>query len=94
MVVLESGTLVAFGLGENGRLGLGDELKRTTPTVVQELCEEMLDDEIVREAVKVKAVACGGRHTLVLSRDRQVYTFGMYPAFARLLCLWASIVVS
>ena len=93
MVVLESGMLVAFGSGENGRLGLGDELKRTTPTVVHGLRAEILDDEIVRDAVKVKAVACGGRHTLVLSRDRQVYTFGMCPAFARPLFLCVRVVV-
>ncbi|MBE36334.1 MAG: hypothetical protein CMI16_12400 [Opitutaceae bacterium] len=66
-IVTEAGDLFMCGAGENGRLGLGDKDNRTTPTLVARA-------EFDGEAVLM--VACGERHTAVLTEGGVVYTFG------------------
>ena len=66
-IVTEPGDLLMCGCGRRGRLGLGDEEDRTTPTPV---ARAMFDDEAVL------MVACGLAHTAVATEGGGVYTFG------------------
>jgi alpha-tubulin suppressor-like RCC1 family protein len=51
--------------GEYGKLGLGDEEKHTSPVLVEEL-----------QGKGVRAVACGGFHSVALSDTGSVYCWG------------------
>ena len=53
------------GRGEDGQLGLGDTADQDEPTYVDAL-----------RGVGVKEIACGSGHTVVLSTDGEVYTWG------------------
>ena len=66
-IVTEAGDLLMCGLGQDGRLGLGDEDGRTTPTLV---ARAVFDGEAVL------MVACGFAHTAVATEGGGVYTFG------------------
>ena len=66
-IVTEAGDLLMFGLGVDGRLGLGDEDGRTTPT---RLARAVFDGEAVL------MVACGEEHTAAVTEGGGVYTFG------------------
>ena len=66
-IVTEDGDLLMCGNGQWGLLGLGDEHKRTTPTLVG---RAMFDGEAVL------MVACGRDHTAVVTEGGGVYTFG------------------
>ena len=63
----EAGDLLMCGDGRHGRLGLGDEDERTTPTLV---ARAVFDGEAVL------MVACGHDHTAVATEGGGVYTFG------------------
>ena len=65
-IVTEAGDLLMCGKGEYGRLGLGDEDDRTTPTLV---ARAVFDGEAVL------MVACGARHTAAVTEEDGVYTF-------------------
>uniref|UniRef100_A0A7M5XE24 RCC1-like domain-containing protein n=1 Tax=Clytia hemisphaerica TaxID=252671 RepID=A0A7M5XE24_9CNID len=65
-VFTKSGKVLAFGQGDVGQLGLGDEvLERKRPALVKEV-----DD------IKFIQSVCGGMHTVILTEDGEVYTFG------------------
>ena len=66
-IVTEAGDLLMCGCGEDGQLGLGDKNNRTTPTLVE---RAVFDDE------SVLMVACGTKHTAVVTEGGGVYTFG------------------
>ena len=66
-IVTEVGDLFMCGWGEYGRLGLGDEEDRTTPTLV---ARAVFDGEAVL------MVACGGEHTAAVTEGGGVYAFG------------------
>ena len=57
--------IASWGQGEAGCLGLGDTDDRESPTVI-DICAQL---DIVQ-------IACGLRHTVLLTRDQSVYTFG------------------
>lgn len=63
MAVTTSGALYAWGEGNQGELGIGEEMEATTPTVI-----------VRREggSWKAVAVACGGQHTLGLFKKKSV----------------------
>jgi hypothetical protein len=63
--VTEDGSTYTWGNGACGRLGHGDETDQSAPKAVDGLV-----------GIKAKEVACGGSHTLVLSEDGRVYSFG------------------
>uniref|UniRef100_K3W6X4 RCC1-like domain-containing protein n=1 Tax=Globisporangium ultimum (strain ATCC 200006 / CBS 805.95 / DAOM BR144) TaxID=431595 RepID=K3W6X4_GLOUD len=65
VVVTKSGDCYSFGRGEYGRLGLGDTRSRYKPQKV-----EALKDKVVVQA------ACGGSHTLFLTKDGVAYSSG------------------
>lgn len=58
VALLQDGTAKAWGLNANGQLGVGDKKNRDVPTVVPNI-----------PGGGVKAIACGGFHTLVLTRS-------------------------
>lgn len=66
-IVTDAGELFMCGDGEYGRLGLGDEEDRTTPTLVPK--ENFGGDAVLM-------VACGMFHTVVVTMRGAVYTFG------------------
>jgi len=63
LVLTEDGEVYAFGSNEGGQLGLGDDVDRNTPTLIQGL-------------ENVVAVAAGGLHSLALTAKGEVYAFG------------------
>ena len=66
-VVTDAGDLLMFGYGKNGRLGLGDEVRQTTPKLVKRA--------LFADAAMLM-VACGANHTAALTECGGVYTFG------------------
>jgi alpha-tubulin suppressor-like RCC1 family protein len=65
--VTSSGELFTWGWGENGRLGLGDDSKRQSPTLVEALKDDL---------VFVTDVAFGSAHSCILSDQGDVYCWG------------------
>ena len=66
-IVTDAGDLLMCGWGESGKLGLGDEADRTTPTMV---------DRALFGHDAVLMVACGERHTAALTEGGVVFTCG------------------
>jgi alpha-tubulin suppressor-like RCC1 family protein len=66
LFLLSSGVVMAWGNGGNGRLGLGDTLDRMEVTMVTGL----LSNE------KIKTVQCGASHSLALTIDGKIYSWG------------------
>ncbi|GAB5372807.1 hypothetical protein AAMO2058_001696300 [Amorphochlora amoebiformis] len=64
MMIDEKGLLYAFGMGADGRLGLGTKEDKSNPTVVSVLSA-------------VTMVACGDNHTIATTKDGSVYTWGL-----------------
>jgi len=63
---LEGGLAVfTWGRGEDGQLGLGDTSDQDEPTYVDAL-----------RGIGVRQIACGSGHTVVLSTEGEVYTWG------------------
>lgn len=62
----KNGKCYSFGCPDNGRLGLGSELGATMISTPR----------LVDIKVQMKDVVCGSAHTLLLSVDGNVYTFG------------------
>jgi len=67
-VTLE-GELWVWGHGRRGQLGLGDEANRLAPTRVGA-------EKAVFGGSPVLTVACGGAHTLAVTKDGALWTFG------------------
>ncbi|CAM9211439.1 unnamed protein product, partial [Choristocarpus tenellus] len=65
--VTEAGELYTWGGGMYGKLGHGNESGHPRPCLVRHLVEE---------GAKVTQIACGSRHTVVLTSAGQVYTWG------------------
>jgi alpha-tubulin suppressor-like RCC1 family protein len=62
---LEGLAVFTWGRGEDGQLGLGDTSDQDEPTYVDAL-----------RGVGVRQIACGSGHTVVLTTDGEVYTWG------------------
>ncbi|CAN0153976.1 unnamed protein product [Discosporangium mesarthrocarpum] len=60
-----SAVVYSWGRGEDGQLGLGDTNDQNHPVLVDAL-----------KSTGVVQVACGSGHTVVLSVDGEVYTWG------------------
>lgn len=58
-------TVFTWGRGEDGQLGLGDTSDQDEPTYVDSL-----------RGVGVRQIACGSGHTVVLSTEGEVFTWG------------------
>jgi len=79
------GNVYTFGLNRYGKLGLGDEVDRSTPSKVKVYkpkvtAEKKLDvhgKEIVElELVRFLSVSSGDWHTMMVSEDNLLYTVG------------------
>ena len=68
MALQEDGNIWAWGLGEDGRLGAGKETSHDRPVKV-------LTRNFRKESPVVK-IFCGGSHSLALTDDGQLYTWG------------------
>ena len=69
-VVTRDGKLYASGDSSNGRLGLGDILEGqlvTSPTLVS---------SVTNHVIKKVAVSCGGKHSLALTSEGNVFSWG------------------
>jgi RCC1 and BTB domain-containing protein len=64
-VVTEDGKLYTFGGGEHGQLGHNDRVNKLKPTIVQAL-----------EGVFISQITCGWSHSVALTSDGRVYTWG------------------
>lgn len=63
---LTNGTVLTLGQGDVGQLGLGDEiLERKRPALVKDL-----------EGKDIVQVVCGGMHTVALSSNGELFTWG------------------
>lgn len=64
---VDNGDLIVYtwGRGEDGQLGLGDTSDQDEPTYVDAL-----------RGVGVRQIACGSGHTVVLSTEGEVFTWG------------------
>ena len=62
---MEGLAVFTFGRGEDGQLGLGDTCDSDEPKFVDAL-----------RGVGVRQIACGSGHTVVLTTDGEVYTWG------------------
>jgi alpha-tubulin suppressor-like RCC1 family protein len=58
----------SWGSGAHGRLGHGDEQDANEPRLISALA-----------SAKATQVACGMDHSLVLTEDNTLYTFGRLP---------------
>ena len=61
----DEGVVYSFGLGDEGRLGHGDEARQHTPKVIETL-----------KGVHISVVAAGWRHSLALSVTGELYSCG------------------
>jgi alpha-tubulin suppressor-like RCC1 family protein len=66
-LISESGNLYTFGSGTNGKLGHDNEDRLLTPTKIESLANLEL---------KIKDVAIGTHHTVILTADGEVWTMG------------------
>lgn len=66
VIIDASGLAYSFGMGQNGRLGQGDEKDVATPTLIKAL----------NAAGKVTQIDCGDNHTIAVAGGG-VYTWGM-----------------
>jgi RCC1 and BTB domain-containing protein len=64
-VVTEDGHVYTFGGGEHGQLGHNDRVNKLKPTLVQSL-----------DGVFVSSVTCGWSHSVVMTSEGHVLTFG------------------
>ena len=65
MVLTDEGVVYSFGAGHHGQLGLGDEQSRYGPKVIKALRD-----------VRVVAIAAGRTHSLALTDEGTVLSFG------------------
>jgi len=63
--VSHSGAVYAWGRNDKGQLGLGDTTDKIFPTQVRSLRNQ-----------KICFVACGAEHTVCLTEDGGVFSFG------------------
>ena len=74
-----NGVVLTLGQGDTGQLGLGpDIMERSKPALVKDLS-------------RVKAVCAGGMHTVCLTKEGKVYTFGKYIYILLGLIFWINI---
>ena len=66
LVLSITGKVYAWGLNDNGQLGVGDDNERNTPTVME-----------MPENVFFKQISCGYNHSLLLTTEGHIYSCGL-----------------
>lgn len=79
-VITEDGKLYTTGGGEHGQLGHNDRVNRLKPTLVQ-----ALEGEFVSE------ITCGWSHSVALTANDRVYTWGNSDHGKLSFCFCASL---
>jgi len=74
MALAENGQIYTWGCNRYGQLGLGDKRNRFAPVLIESL---------VRFHVNIVEVSCGTQHSLILSSNGDVFSFGC-GSFGRL----------
>jgi len=69
-LVTKNGQVFSWGLGTSGQLGLGNKRSAASPSFV---CMHKFDEAPI---FRVVMVACGNKHTIVLTHKQNVYSFG------------------
>jgi hypothetical protein len=64
MALTESGRVFSWGYNSSGQLGHGNTVNSNKPK------------EIILKNISMRSIACGQRHSLVLSTDGDIYAFG------------------
>ena len=67
MALNEDGTVFSWGLGNNGRLGHGDENSVEKPKRIE---------YFNNNSIKIKQISCGDLHCACISTSKELYTFG------------------
>jgi hypothetical protein len=68
LLLSHDGNVYSFGWNEYGELGLGIQKKnKFTPTLISYFRDNKIE---------IKQISCGGDHSLVLSKNGEVYSFG------------------
>jgi alpha-tubulin suppressor-like RCC1 family protein len=70
VLLSDDGRIWTFGCNSSGMLGHGDNENRFVPIEIQRRENELLED------VKIIGVSCGRDHTVLLSDDGRIWTFG------------------
>ena len=65
MALTGNGTVYSWGQGDGGLLGHGDTLSQSFPKVIQGL-----------KSLEIQSVVCGGLHTLALTKQGVIYSWG------------------
>ena len=65
VIITEDGNLYSFGLNNRGQLGLGSNINSNVPSLVIDL-----------NGLKVKAASCGKLHTVIITEDGELHSFG------------------
>lgn len=70
LALMEGGYVLSWGTGYLGQLGLGDDSSWDTPRMIRHLDPKRLGDV-------VQSVVCGGSHSGVVTRNGQIYMWGL-----------------
>lgn len=60
----DKGKVYVWGLGQGGRLGLGDEKEQPKPKVVKAL-----------QSSEIRFIACGVAHSIAVSHSNTIYSW-------------------
>jgi alpha-tubulin suppressor-like RCC1 family protein len=71
LILNDQGQVLSFGANKDGRLGLGDQKGRLAPTLIESF--EKIDPP---GSARVVAISAGGRHSLFLTHQGQVFSCG------------------
>ena len=64
LALSNDGKIYSFGINNNGQLGLGDNSSRNIPTLILKIPNNIIQ------------ISAGGDHSLALSNDGKIYSFG------------------
>mmetsp|Transcript_106538 Transcript_106538/g.229424 ORF Transcript_106538/g.229424 Transcript_106538/m.229424 type:complete len:100 (+) Transcript_106538:286-585(+) len=66
----------SWGLNVKGQCGQGDFSQKRDPAVIKSISPKFPHESILDSDEKVKQVACGSIHSLVLTSSKRVFSFG------------------
>lgn len=69
-------TCISFGCNDDGQLGRGEDNMKNPFSNEEEITLENLPKTINSTNFTIKAVSCGSRHTIALTKDGKLYSWG------------------